>query len=161
MWMEDLKQHHIDAAESIVRKITLDPALAEEIVVEFRAKIEEQRDDDEGIVSLLDNVCEAGDWKCTYYVDWKDTDSFIGCVMKLSEKWDCSLTLSQRNSSHTVPDLIRLAHKELAKKGLGLWGWDTQGDCYSGWVGRLSDADFFQEVSRTLEVRISPEGADF
>jgi hypothetical protein len=161
MFVEDLEQQHIDTAESIIQRITPDASTAIDLITNFRALVQDKQQGEEGFVSLLDSVSEACDWEATYYVDWKDTDSFVDCVSTIARHWGCQLAFSERRPEQSVPDLIRIAHAELEASELGLWGWDTQGDNYSGWIGRLSDASFFKQASDVLEVRIIAIGADF
>ena len=160
MFVEDMEQKHIDIAESIIQRITPDASVAADLIVKFRELVHDETQS-EDFVSLLDLLSETCDWESTYYVDWKDTDSFVDCVSKNAQSWGCQLAFSGRHQDQSVPDLIRLAHAELKASGLGLWGWDTQGDSYAGWIARLSDAPIFQQASEALGVRITVVGADF
>lgn len=53
------------------------------------------------------------------------------------------------------------ANTQLCDSGLALWGWDTEGGSYFGWIIRNSDRDFFAEAADSLEVDIRQVGSDF
>lgn len=98
----------------------------------------------------------ATDWQLTYNVDWKDSESLVECLQQLSRMWMVTLTFGVDDAlneafldSHDVPELLALADQELSAHNLGLWGWDTGSDSYAGWIGRVTDADFFAEVEIT------------
>lgn len=112
--------------------------------------------DDPAIWVLKDVI----DWDTGFFVDWKDTESFIGAVDKLAQARGVSIAWGVEDpldeeflDSTDVPALMALAHGQLAAQGLTLWNWATDSDCYGGWIARSQDDAAMVEVSEQLGVR--------
>jgi hypothetical protein len=101
------------------------------------------------------------DWETGYFVDWKDTESFVQCTTGIAEAWGATVTFGTENpldddflDDVTVPELMIRAHKELLGQGLILWNWNTQGDCYSGWLTRTSERALVKSLLEPLGVEV-------
>jgi hypothetical protein len=106
---------------------------------------------------------EVLDWAYGYKVDWKDSDSFVRCVVAIASNWKYELTLGVENpldeaflSGRSVPELMALACDELAGAGLTLWNWNTESDCFCGWISRSSVADAVAREAQALGVDLRP-----
>lgn len=115
--------------------------------------------------SPLEAFGRATDWQLTYNVDWKDSESLVQCLQQLARMWMVTLTFGVDNpldeaflEAHDVPELLALADEELSTHHLGLWGWDTESDSYSGWIGRVTDADMFARVGEATGVEVRRGG---
>lgn len=124
-----------------------------------------REDADERFAHLLWLVTEATDWELTYRIDWSDTESCVLCLQKLVGNWSYKLgfgvddPLDDDFLDHTdVESLLLAAQRELAPRGLSIWGWDTQSDMYCGWIARTGDAVFFEHLSAGLGVEIREGG---
>lgn len=145
----------------LITLISPDEETAEEIAASFQEADPEVADVDaenEG-AALMWLLREAGDWKIVFYVDWKDTESFVQSIAALCElrgidlDWGCDDPLEEDFlAQQTVPDLIALAQQGLVPLGLCLWSWDTEGDCYSGFITERANEDAMRAISRTLGV---------
>jgi hypothetical protein len=153
-----------DLQAAVTRLITLispDAALAHAMVAAFLDADPDASDagaTEEGAV-LMWSLREVGDWKIVFYVDWKDTESFVQSIDALCElrgidlDWGCDDPLDGAFlGGQAVPDLIAIAHEALAPHGLALWSWDTEGDCYSGFIAPRADEAAVRAVSRCLGV---------
>jgi TPR repeat protein len=165
-----VKPEDLDLAESFIRKITPDAAVAEEVIAEFRERVkkpEEQYGDPEEspdwlmwVITLAasESDVRSGESDVMYRVDWKDTESFAGFVAEMAANWKCDVALSAEDDETTIEDLLETADAQLEPAGLGIWDWDTQEDSYCGWIGRLSDQAFFEQVVRKFGVGLSRGG---
>jgi hypothetical protein len=162
-----------DAQAAITRLIALispDAGTAQAMVTAFLDADPDASDagaTEEGAV-LMWSLREVGDSKVVFYVDWKDTESFVQSIDALCElrgielDWGCDDPLDGGFlHGRAVPDLIATAHEALAAHGLCLWSWDTEGDCYSGFITPLADEAAVRAVSRCLgvEFRAGDEGS--
>ena len=105
--------------------------------------------------TLMWALKEAGDWKAVFYVDWNDTASFVQSVDALCDlrgvalDWGCDDPLADEFlNEQDVPALVVRAHEALALHGLILWSWDTEGDCYSGFITHRADEGEVRTISR-------------
>lgn len=121
---------------------------------------------DEDSEAALWTLKEAIDWQSGFFVDWKDSESFVQCLQQLAQAWGASLSFGVEDAldedfldEHDVPELMQRAHAELAAQGLTLWNWDTEGDCYAGWITRSDSAATVQQCSEQLGVEIR-EGSE-
>lgn len=118
-------------------------------------------DDADGPGALLWLLKDVIDWETGYFVDWKDTESFVQCLTGLASAWGTHLSFGTDDpldddflDEVSVPDLMVRAHLELLEKGLVLWNWDTGGDCYGGWISRIDARPVMDVVSALLETEI-------
>ena len=107
--------------------------------------------------ALLSQIKEIIDWESGFYVDWKDVESFIGCLNQLCERIDLEIDWGTDDTEDedflegtSVPELMELAADQLRVAGYTLWNWDTGGDAYAGWITRSEDDDEMLEIADTL-----------
>jgi hypothetical protein len=159
-----MKATDMDPQAAVCRLIALispDAETAQEMLAAFQAADPDASDagaETEG-AALMWSLKEVGDWKIVFYVDWKDTESFVQsidalCALRGIElDWGCDDPLADGFlDGRAVPDLIPIAHEGLAPHGLGLWSWDTQGDCYSGFITHRADEAAVRSISRSVGV---------
>ena len=167
-----LKDHFSDdqvlAAEGLIDIISPTSAMAHRHLSGFRAALQSEDEGDAHLDSILWAMKDVVDWESGYFVDWKDTDSFVRCATGIAEQWGATLTFGVADpldddflSRHTVPDLLSRAHTELLTQGFMLWSWDTEGDCYAGWITRSTAAAAVVALSSRFGVRVLPGESSF
>ncbi|CAG9185303.1 hypothetical protein LMG23992_05507 [Cupriavidus laharis] len=126
------------------------------------ALLEAEDDDTEG-QELLWVIREVIDWQSGFYVDWKDCQSFIGCMNQLCERLDLEIDWGSDDpedenflESTSVPELMEVAHQQLRVAGYTLWNWDTGGDAYGGWITRSEDDEEMTDIADTLGLDVRP-----
>jgi hypothetical protein len=149
--------NQIIAAEKLIELINPSAELAQQQLAKFRETLLSE-DDEPSILWVIKDIV---DWESGYFVDWKDTESFVHCVMKLADRWGVTLTFGCQDPFSrdflyqvTVPELLNKAHAELLPKGFALWSWDTENDCYSGWITRAISASEVATISSTLDIEV-------
>jgi hypothetical protein len=153
---------HILAAEALLGLINPTEDTAHQQILQLRELLltedEDDEDDDPNILWVINDVV---DWESGYSVDWKDTESLVQCVMKLAKRWGATLTFGSEDPlaedflcRTNIPDLLSQAHSELLSKGFMLWGWDTDSDCYCGWITKSTSANDVAAISSTLGVEV-------
>ncbi|AMD92276.1 DUF6630 family protein [Desulfomicrobium orale] len=113
---------------------------------------------EDGALWLLNDIT---DWELTYFVDWKDTESFVECLSGIAKRWGATLTFGVDDpldedflDETEVPELMIRAHGELLPQGLLLWNWDTEGDAYGGWITRPESESAVLEAGEALGAEI-------
>jgi hypothetical protein len=131
------------------------------------ALLEAEDDDTEG-QELLWVIREVIDWQSGFFVDWKDSQSFIGCLNQLCERMDLEIDWGSDDpedetflDSTSVPELMELAHNQLRVAGYTLWTWDTGGDAYAGWITRSEDDEEMLDIAEALHFGVRPAGQSF
>lgn len=119
--------------------------------------LEDAEEDEADAEALLYQIKEIIDWEAGFYVDWKDVESFIGCLNQLCERIDLEIDWGTDDPEDedflegtSVPELMELATDQLRVAGYTLWNWDTGGDAYAGWITRSEDDDEMLEIAETL-----------
>lgn len=148
------------AIKRLIEAISPSKDLAEEHLTNLLKSDPEDVDAD-GPDALLWLLKDVVDWETGYFVDWKDTESFVQCLTDIASAWGASLGFGVDDpldedflDEVSVPDLMVRAHSELLEQGLVLWNWDTGGDCYSGWITRIDSRPTMNSISATLETEI-------
>ncbi|SOY69465.1 conserved hypothetical protein [Cupriavidus taiwanensis] len=131
------------------------------------ALLEAEDDDTEG-PELLWVIREVIDWQSGFFVDWKDAQSFIGCLNQLCERMDLELDWGTDDPEDeaflegtSVPELMELAHNQLRVAGYTLWNWDTGGDAYAGWITRSEDDEEMLDLAEILRFEVRPADQPF
>lgn len=113
---------------------------------------------EDGALWLLNDIT---DWELTYFVDWKDTESFVECLSGIAKRWGATLTFGVDDpldedflDETEVPELMIRAHGELLPQGLLLWNWDTEGDAYGGWITKPESESAVLEAGEALGAEI-------
>jgi hypothetical protein len=143
----------IIAAEKLIELINPAAELAHQQIARFRETLLSEEDEDD-YPNILWVVKDAVDWESGYFVDWKDTESFVNCVMKLADRWGVTLNFGGDSAGAGVPDLMNKAHRELLPKGLMLWSWDTESDCYCGWITKSVSVSAVATISSKLDIEV-------
>lgn len=155
-----------EAREALWRLIELidfdDAAMVEKHQMLFDEALANSDDADavEG-QELLWILKDVIDWEAGFYVDWKDTTSFISCMDELCARVDIELDWGVEDPQDeeflekaSVPDLMELAHEQLRLAGITLWNWNTDGDAYAGWIARGEDDEEMTTLAETLGLEI-------
>lgn len=169
MLAECFSEQQILAAEQLIALVSPTPEMAAEHLQAFREleldedDIEEFEDDPKQLMWMVKDIA---DWESVFYVDWKDTESFVQSVQQLAEARDAQVTFGVDDpededflENHSVSQLMVLAHAELQKQGLVLWNWSTLEDCYSGFITTPAAAADLSEIAGMLEVQFR-EGSE-
>ena len=83
---------------------------------------------------VLWTLKDAIDWTSGFYVDWKDTETFIDCVNQLAARYAIEIDWGGDPSDEDfldgtdVPALMATAYDRLREHGYTLWNWNTGGD---------------------------------
>lgn len=152
------------AIEELIALINADAEQAAEEVTEFREAVAEAADeleDGDDLMWLLKDVIE---WRSGFYVDWKDTESFVDSIDTLCEAWGVAVDWGIEDAEDDgdalddtdVPSLMQQAHAALASQGLTLWNWATQGDCYSGWITQSDNDAKVRAIADRVQVEFRP-----
>ncbi|WP_354683040.1 hypothetical protein [Cupriavidus necator] len=156
-----------DTQEAVERFFALinlgDSAQTSAQLAMFEDALLEAEDDDTDGQELLWVIREVIDWQSGFFVDWKDSQSFIGCLNQLCERMDVEIDWGTEDpedkaflESTSVPELMELAHQQLRVAGYTLWQWDTDGDAYAGWITRSEDDEEMLDIAETLRIDIRP-----
>ncbi|MCC8468295.1 DUF6630 family protein [Xanthomonas phaseoli] len=147
--------------------VLINPGDEDTALAQFDAWRETQAetDGDEGDDGWLWALKDVIDWRSGFYVDWKDTDSFIAAIDELSARWNLRIDwggdLDDEDFAGNleVPDLMAVAFDRLREHGYSLWNWNTGGDAYAGWVALSRDDDAMLALTSLLgvEVRLGNE----
>ena len=114
---------------------------------------------------VLWTLKDAIDWTSGFYVDWRDTETFIDCVNQLAARYAIEIDWGGDPSDEDfldgtdVPALMATAYDRLREHGYTLWNWNTGGDAYAGWMALRRDDDGMQQLSAVMGVEIRP-GSD-
>lgn len=115
---------------------------------------------------IADLVQEIVDWTSGYYVDWKDTETFIDAIAQLAARWNLRVDWGVEDpgdedflAGTDVPELMARAYDRLREHGYTLWNRDTGGDAYAGWIALRRDDENMQAVCAALGIDIRP-GSD-
>lgn len=165
----NLSDEQISAMDRLLELSNPDPAVAQEQIAELHAFLEEEEgepvEDGSGLMWVFKDIT---DWRTGFFVDWKDTESFIDCLDTLCETrgvkidWGVADTSDEEFLGNTsVPDLMQHAYAELTADGLTLWNWSTESDCYSGWISRSVDDAEVYGISEQLQVDFRTGDAPF
>ncbi|MDQ0139991.1 DUF6630 family protein [Cupriavidus necator] len=156
-----------DTQDAIARFFALinlgDSAQASAQLAIFEDALLDAEDDDTDGPELLWVIREVIDWQSGFFVDWKDAQSFIGCLNQLCERMDLELDWGTDDpedeaflESTSVPELMELAHNQLRVAGYTLWNWDTGGDAYAGWITRSEDDEEMLDLAEILRFEVRP-----
>ncbi|MBX9401552.1 hypothetical protein K4L06_09520 [Lysobacter sp. BMK333-48F3] len=115
---------------------------------------------------VADLVQEIIDWTSGYYVDWKDTETFIDAIAQLAARWNLRVDWGVEDpgdeeflAGTDVPELMARAYDRLREHGYTLWNRDTGGDAYAGWIALRRDDENMQAVCAALGIDLRP-GSD-
>ena len=161
-----------DTQDAIARFFALinlgDSAQTSAQMAMFEDALLDAEDDDTDGPELLWVIREVIDWQSGFFVDWKDAQSFIGCLTQLCERMDLELDWGTDDPEDeaflegtSVPELMELAHNQLRVAGYTLWNWDTGGDAYAGWITRSEDDEEMLDLAEILRFEVRPAEQPF
>jgi len=122
----------------------------------YREALEASGDDAQPVWLLKDAI----DWRSGFYVDWKDSATFVDAITELSARWNLTIDWGGDASedefldSHDVPTLMATAYDRLREYGYTLWTWNTEGDGYAGWMTLSRDDEAMRLVATALEIEL-------
>lgn len=156
------------AIEKLLVLINPDSETAQLQCEAFHDALTESRDEDaeydeydaEGGSEIMWILKDIIDHESGYFVDWKDTEAFISAIDNLAESWDAEVDWGVDDpyddeflDETDVPSLMKTAHASLLEHGFTLWNWNTDGDCYGGWIARSKDDAKIFALAERLEVQ--------
>lgn len=103
---------------------------------------------------------EVISWKSGFWVDWKDVQSFVDSVGDLAARWNLSIDwggdLDDEDFIDTVdvPALMVVAYDRLREHGYSLWNWNTEQDCYAGWIALSRDDEAMLALTSLLDIEL-------
>ncbi|WP_454766967.1 DUF6630 family protein [Cupriavidus campinensis] len=150
-----------DAQDAIGRLFALinlgDTAQTSRQLSLFEEALEDAEGEEADAEALLWQIKDIIDWESGFYVDWKDAESFIGCMNQLCERIDLEIDWGTDDTEDedflegtSVPELMEIAANQLRVAGCTLWNWDTGGEAYAGWFTRSEDDEEMIEIAETL-----------
>jgi hypothetical protein len=110
---------------------------------------------------------EAIDWTSGFFVDWKDTESFIDSVTELARRWNLDIDWGGDPSEEEfldntdIPALMSTAYDRLRERGYTLWTWDTGSDNFGGWITSSHDDEAMRLVAGALDIELRPGSDSF
>lgn len=130
----------------------------------YREAREENGDESEPV----ETVQEAIDWTSGFYVDWKDTASFVDVLDQLAARWNLRIDWGVEDPADDefldrvdVPELMSIAYDRLREHGYTLWNYDTGGDAYAGWIALRRDDENMKAVATGLGIDVQPANEAF
>lgn len=149
----------ISALERLIELANPDAAGAAEQISQFREQLQAEEDNIQNGTDLIWLFKDIVDWQSGFFVDWKDTESFVQCLDELSAARGVQIDWQTEDpldddflDSVDVEELLTRAADSLDTYGLRLWTWDTEGDEYAGWISRKEDDAEIDGISQCLDV---------
>lgn len=150
-----------DAQDAVSRLFALinlgDAAQTSRQLSLFEEALEDAEEDEASAAELLWQIKDVIDWESGFHVDWKDAESFIGCLNQLCERIDLEIDWGTDDTEDedflegtSVPELMEIATNQLRVAGYTLWNWDAGDDAYAGWITRSEDDEEMTEIADTL-----------
>lgn len=132
----------------------------EDTALQQFARYREAREENDGD-EPVEAVREAIDWISGFYVDWKDTPSFVDAIDQLAARWNLRIDWGVEDPSDEdfldrvdVPELMSVAYDRLREHGYTLWNYDTGGDAYAGWIALRRDDENMKAVASALGIDV-------
>lgn len=110
---------------------------------------------------------DAIDWTSGFYVDWKDTATFIDALNELVRRWNLQIDWGGEASEDEfldntdIPALMSTAYDRLREYGYTLWTWDTGSDSFGGWITLSTDDEAMRLVAVALDIELRPGSDSF
>ncbi len=129
----------------------------------YRETMAEEGNDPEPVEAIRDAI----DWTAGFYVDWKDTPTFIDCLNQLAARWNLRIDWGGETADDDfleatdVPALMATAYDRLREHGYTLWTWDTGSDSYAGWITLSRDDEAMRLLATALEIELRPGSDSF
>ncbi|SDW07563.1 DUF6630 family protein [Lysobacter enzymogenes] len=132
------------------------------------ARYREAREENGDEREPAETVQEAIDWTSGFYVDWKDTASFVDVLDQLAARWNLRIEWGVEDPTDDefldrvdVPELMSIAYDRLREHGYTLWNYDTGGDAYAGWIALRRDDENMKAVATGLGIDVQPANEAF
>ncbi|MEO6518250.1 MAG: hypothetical protein ABIO17_04560 [Pseudoxanthomonas sp.] len=110
---------------------------------------------------------DAIDWSSGFFVDWKDTETFIDSVNELVRRWNLEIDWGGEPSEEEflagtdIPALMSTAYDRLRERGYTLWTWDTGSDSFGGWITLSRDDEAMRVVAVAMNIELRPGSDSF
>ena len=110
---------------------------------------------------------DAIDWSSGFFVDWKDTETFIDSVNELVRRWNLEIDWGGDTSEEEflqgtdIPALMSTAYDRLRERGYTLWTWDTGSDSFGGWITLSRDDEAMRVVAVAMDIELRPGSDSF
>jgi hypothetical protein len=148
------------SAEALVWQLLLliNPGDEETALRQFSHYRENMAEDEEG--EPIEAIREAIDWASGFYIDWKDTPTFIDCVNQLAARWNLEIDWGGDAADDDfvdatdIPALMATAYDRLREYGYTLWTWDTGSDSYGGWIASSRDDEAMRLLAAALQIEL-------
>ena len=120
-------------------------------------------DDIEAVWLLKDAI----DWTSGFFVDWKDSETFIDSITELVRRWNLEIDWGGDPSDDEflegtdIPALMSTAYDGLRERGYTLWTWDTGSDSFGGWITSSRDDEAMRLVAVALNIELRPGSDSF
>lgn len=95
----------------------------------------------------------------SFYVDWKDTDTLTSCINNMAKSRQIEINWAVDDKlNHNYPDLpdvhvlLEHASDQFLAHQLRLWGWDTSGEDYGGWLAPIALDAEIQSIAQQLGI---------
>lgn len=157
-----VSQEQIDAVERLIALSNPDAGSVTAQIAEFRGLLKDEGEEIKNGTDLIWQFKNVVDWQSGFFVDWKDTESFVQCLDQLGAARGVEIDWGVEDAmdddfldSVDVEELMSMAAASLAGHDLTLWNWDTEGDDYGGWIARAEDDEEIAEIARCLDVDFS------
>ncbi len=130
---------------------------------QYREALPEADEDAEPVWVLKDAI----DWTSGFYVDWKDTATFIDSIEELVRRWNLDIdwggeaTEEEFLDNTDIPALMSTAYDRLRERGYTLWTWDTGSDSHGGWITSSRDDEAMRLVAVALNIELRPGSDSF
>lgn len=158
----DESESEHESVETCVWRLLLlinpgDEEMALQQFAEYRDAVG-QADEDE--IEPVEVIRRVIDWRSGFYVAAHDTHALVQAVDELSSRWNISIDWNgdpDDDDFHTDTDaasLFATAYDRLAEHGYTLWSWESDDDCYAGWVTLTRDNELMRELATTLGINM-------
>jgi len=110
---------------------------------------------------------DAIDWTSGFFIDWKDTETFIDSVTELVRRWNLEIDWGGDPSDEEflqgtdIPALMSTAYDGLRERGYTLWTWDTGSDSLGGWITLSRDDEAMRLVAVAMNIELRPGSDSF
>ena len=152
-------QEQINSLTELIKLINPHAGEAEKQTIDFVTEVHKCNESDMSEFTLMMIFKEVTQWKSSFYVDWKDTSSLVASLNKIAELWQVHIqwgiddpmdkTFLNNTDVHTLLDQI---YEPLNEQGLRLWGYDTSGEDYAGWLARIENDDEISSISKKVGI---------
>jgi hypothetical protein len=147
----------VQALEQLIALINPDPAIAKAQIVEFKSLL--NHSDECSSFQLMHYFSQATQPTASFYVDWKDVDTLISCINNMAQNRQIEINwVVDAKLNHNHPDspdvhvLLEHVFDQFFSHNLRLWGWNTSGEDYGGWLAPVAFDAEIQSIAQVLGI---------